>query len=64
MALPFLGCCTPETTTAVRRSHQQRKLQMLSSWRDAVERQLAALNASIATLEQQMQRDTISQPEG
>jgi hypothetical protein len=30
---------------------------MLKGWRDAVERQLAAVNAAIATLEQQMQRD-------
>ena len=64
MPLPFLGCCSTETAAAARRSHQHRKLQMLSSWRDAVERQLAALNASIATLEQQMQRDAVSQQEG
>jgi hypothetical protein len=30
---------------------------MLSFWRDGVERQLAAVNAAISTLEQQMQRD-------
>lgn len=64
MPLPFLGSCTPETVAAARRSHQQRKLQMLTSWRDAVERQLAALNASIATLEQQIKRDGSNQPQG
>jgi hypothetical protein len=29
---------------------------MLSFWRDGIERQLAALNAAITTLEQQMHR--------
>ncbi len=33
---------------------------MLKGWRDAVERQLAAVNASISTLEGQMQRDEVS----
>ncbi|MFM7240464.1 MAG: hypothetical protein ACKOZN_12875 [Cyanobium sp.] len=38
------------------RRHQERRLRMLRFWRDAAERQLAALDASISTLEQQMQR--------
>jgi hypothetical protein len=33
---------------------------MLQFWRDGVERQLAAVNAAISTLEQQMQRDAAS----
>ena len=40
--------------------YQQRKLHMLKGWRDAVERQLAAANAAIATLEQQIERDSVS----
>ncbi len=32
---------------------------MLTFWRDGVERQLAALNAAISTLEQQMARDEV-----
>lgn len=40
-----------------RARHQRRKLQMLKGWRDAVERQLSAVNAAIGTLESQMQRD-------
>ena len=40
-----------------RRQHQERKMAMLSFWRDGLERQLAAINASIETLQQQMQRD-------
>jgi len=39
------------------RRHQQRKMRMLTFWRDAVERQLAAINASISTLQQQIERD-------
>jgi len=31
---------------------------MLSFWRDGIERQLAALNAAISTLEAQMARDS------
>jgi len=57
MPLPFLSCYTGEAAADSRRSHQERKLRMLSHWRDAAERQLAALNAAISTLEQQMQRD-------
>jgi hypothetical protein len=38
------------------RRFQERRLHMLRFWRDGVERQLAALDASISTLEQQMQR--------
>lgn len=58
---PLIGCCTsPEDGDSQRRRHQQRKLQMLTFWRDGAERQLAALNAAISTLEQQIQR---SRPE-
>jgi len=57
MPLPFLSCYTGETAAVSRRNHQERKLRMLSHWRDAAERQLAALNAAISTLEQQMERD-------
>ncbi len=65
MPLPFLGCCIDASAGGSRRSYQERKLRMLTSWRDAVERQLAALNASITTLEQQIQRDDgLSRPQG
>jgi hypothetical protein len=33
---------------------------MLRGWRDALERQLAAIDAAIATLERQMERDGTS----
>lgn len=56
--IPLFGCCPgpdsdPQQTL---QRHQQRRLRMLRFWRDGVERQLAALNAAISTLEQQMQR--------
>lgn len=56
---PPIGCCGgPDDADAHRRRHQQRKLQMLTFWRDGAERQLAALNAAISTLEQQIRRNT------
>ncbi|MCX5949316.1 MAG: sigma factor SigF [Cyanobacteria bacterium] len=56
---PLIGCCSePEDGDGYRRRHQQRKMQMLTFWRDGAERQLAALNAAISTLERQMQRGT------
>lgn len=36
---------------------------MLRFWRDGAERQLAALDAAISTLERQMRRDQPQQPE-
>lgn len=54
MLPPLLGCADPETMQRLRRRHQERKLQTLSFWRDGLERQLAAINAAISTLERQM----------
>ena len=56
MLPPF--CCMPNADhDEQRRQHQQRKLAMLTFWRDNAERQLSALNAAISTLEQQINRD-------
>ena len=57
--LPLFGCCPGggSDPDSCRRSYQERKLRMLTFWRDGVERQLAALSAAITTLEQQMSRD-------
>jgi hypothetical protein len=54
-----LGCGCPFGTDSdvSRRHHQERKLRLLTCWRDGLERQLAAVNAAMATLEQQMERD-------
>lgn len=59
MGLPFLGCCSAESASSSRRSYQERKLRLLTHWRDAAERQLSALNAAISTLQQQMDRDGV-----
>jgi hypothetical protein len=60
MISPF-GCCPgssfAEDGVSRHRRHQERKLRMLSFWRDGLERQLAAVNAAMATLERQMERD-------
>ena len=63
MLPPFGFCCGPESGHDSLRRHQERKLRMLGFWRDGLERQLAAINAAISTLEQQMRRDAAS-PEG
>jgi hypothetical protein len=57
---PFL-CCDAKDSSGVIRRHRERKLTMLRFWRDGAERQLAALDAAISTLERQMQRDDSSQ---
>ncbi len=58
--LPLMGCCSePALGADSRRGYQERKLSLLRFWRDGVERQLAALEASISTLERQMERDRV-----
>ena len=56
MLPPFL--CTASSGSDWRQQHQKRKLEMLQFWRDGLERQLAAINASITTLEGQISRDS------
>ena len=51
---PFFGCGDSSTPEQCRRRHQERKLHTLIFWRDGLERQLAAINAAISTLERQM----------
>ena len=59
MLPPF--ACSSGAGSDWRRQHQHRKLEMLRFWRDGVERQLSALQASIATLEEQIARDQSSE---
>lgn len=62
--IPPFGCGSgSESGDGALRRYQERKLRMLSFWRDGLERQLAAMNAAITTLEQQMHRRT-SDPQG
>lgn len=56
--LPPFGCCgSGADPRQAWYHHQERKLRMLRYWRDGLERQLAAAEAAISTLERQMQRD-------
>ncbi|MBM5820944.1 MULTISPECIES: sigma factor SigF [Cyanophyceae] len=57
MIPPFGYCSGSESGASALRRYQERKLRLLSFWRDGIERQLAAMNAAISTLEQQMHRD-------
>lgn len=57
MLFPFDFCCSTGTTSSMRTRHQERKLELLRFWRDAAERRLAALDAAISTLNQQIERD-------
>ena len=50
--------CSATSGSDWRQQHQKRKLDMLRFWRDGLERQLAAVNASLATLEGQISRDS------
>ena len=54
MISPFFACADSGSPAQMRR-HQERKHQMLTFWRDGLERQLAAINAALSTLERQMQ---------
>ena len=57
MLPPFVCGGSDDSGASGMRRHQERKMRMLTFWRDGVERQLAAINASISTLQQQMVRD-------
>jgi hypothetical protein len=61
MIPPFGYCSGSESGASALRRYQERKLRLLSFWRDGIERQLAAMNAAISTLEQQMHRDQADQ---
>jgi hypothetical protein len=54
MFFPF--CCNP--SPEARRQHQQFKLDMMKAFRDSLETRLAAINAAINTVEQQMRQDS------
>jgi hypothetical protein len=57
MLFPFAACSPAIDGAQAWRQHQQTKLRLLTMCRDAAERRLAALNAAISTLEQQIARD-------
>ncbi|MEA5449211.1 hypothetical protein VB780_11570 [Leptolyngbya sp. CCNP1308] len=49
----FLPFCAPPSAES-RRQYQRHKLEMMKYWRDSLEAHLAALNAAISTVEQQI----------
>ncbi len=50
--------CTSANSSRQRRHYfHKRKLEMLSIYRDSLERRIAAISASIETLEAQIKRD-------
>lgn len=57
MLPPFACCGLHGEGHQAWRQHQERKLRLLRFWRDGLERQLAAADAAINTLERQMERD-------
>ena len=57
MLPPFGFCAAPLDPSQSWQHYQANKLRLLTCWRDASERRLAALNAAISTLEQQIARD-------
>ena len=57
MLPPFVCGGSDDNGASGMRRHQERKMRMLTFWRDGVERQLAAINASISTLQQQIEME-------
>ena len=60
---PF-ACSLPIDPRSAWSQHQAHKLRLLGACRDAAERRLAALNAAISTLEQQIARDQAAATQG
>ncbi len=55
---PFLPSCLTQDWPSRDHHYKQTKLHMLKSWRDSLERKLAAVNSVITTLEEQLSRQT------
>jgi len=54
--------CTSNSSAQQRRKYfHNRKLEILTMYRDSLERRIAALSASISTLEKQISRDSSSE---
>lgn len=51
------GQCQGLDPVQLHRRSQQRRLELLRCWRDGLERRLAAVDAAISTLQQQLERD-------
>jgi len=51
------SCYSTSFSNQRKARYQNRKLEMLKLFRDSLERRLSAINASISTLERQIERD-------
>ncbi|KKZ11386.1 MAG: hypothetical protein TE42_08035 [Candidatus Synechococcus spongiarum SP3] len=54
---PVFATCLGQDWLSRDRHYKQAKLRMLKSWRDSLERKLAAVNSVISTLEEQLNRE-------
>ncbi len=52
----FLPFCMPPSAES-RRQYQRYKLEMMKAFRDSLEARLAAVNAAISTVEQQLRQE-------
>ncbi len=53
-------CASNDTALKRKRNYQNKKLEILKSYKDSLERRIAAIGASIDILEQQIDRDSNS----
>tara|TARA_Y100001968_G_C19437238_1_gene760407 strand:- start:1429 stop:1611 length:183 start_codon:yes stop_codon:yes gene_type:complete len=60
-----MTCCFSQTMSYSERTKrfQSKRLKMLNFIKDGIERRLSAINATIKTLEEQIERDNNSNPE-
>lgn len=54
---PVFAACLGQDWPSRDRHYKQAKLHMLKSWRDGLERKLAAVNSVIGKLEEQLNRE-------
>ena len=50
-------CSSNDTATKRRKNYNNKKLEVMKFYRDSLERRIAAINASIDTLDHQINRD-------
>ena len=54
-------CLSNDTSIKRKKNYQNKKLELLKLYRDSLERRIAAITASIEVLENQINRDSISE---
>ena len=61
MLPPIFAPCFGQDWPSRDRHYKQAKLHMLKSWRDSLERKLAAVNSVISILEEQLNRSSAAE---